>query len=45
MAAVCSKGAVALLPNVWLGASVESGEYLDRLTHLRSVRESSLCFL
>jgi protein gp37 len=27
-----------VLPNVWLGASVESGDYLERIDHLRKVR-------
>ncbi len=29
---------LALLPNVWLGTSVENGAVLDRLDHLRATR-------
>ena len=36
MAALTAK--LDLLPNVWLGASVESADYLERIDHLRQVR-------
>jgi protein gp37 len=29
---------LCLLPNVWLGTSVESADYLDRIDHLRQVK-------
>ncbi len=35
---ILSKREFPLLPNVWLGASVESADYLDRIEILRRVR-------
>ncbi len=37
MLAVLSKAAFPVLPNVWLGTSVESGEYIGRVDVLRRV--------
>ncbi|TSB01615.1 DUF5131 family protein [Sphingorhabdus contaminans] len=37
MAEVVSKLIKDVLPNVWLGTSVESSEVVDRITHLRNV--------
>jgi protein gp37 len=37
MLAVLSKQTFPILPNVWLGASVESGEYIGRIDVLRRV--------
>lgn len=37
MAALLSSEAFAVLPNVWLGTSVESAEVTDRIDHLRAV--------
>ena len=37
MAALLSSDAFAVLPNVWLGTSVESAEVTDRIDHLRAV--------
>ncbi|TWA70737.1 protein gp37 [Azospirillum baldaniorum] len=31
-------GSLTLLPNVWLGTSVENGDYVHRLDHLRQTR-------
>lgn len=37
MAALLSRRTDAVLPNVWLGTSIESAEAIDRLDHLREV--------
>lgn len=38
MAEIVNSGAFPMLPNVWLGTSVESRDYNERIDHLRSVR-------
>lgn len=38
MAEVIAEARLPVLPNVWLGTSVEDGRVLDRLDHLRKVR-------
>ena len=37
MLAIIENGRLAMLPNVWLGTSVESAEYIDRIAMLRKV--------
>jgi protein gp37 len=37
MSAFLNNKISSVLPNVWLGASVESGEVVDRIVHLRTV--------
>ena len=36
MRAILSKGDFRVLPHVWLGTSVESGDYVDRIEQLRA---------